>query len=646
MTAGNVSQLFGQVSKSMNVQQATSAKTSSGTFATEKFQDYMKKNTDSVLDVVSSPNQTAQAASGGTTQKYGVSKNVSADEVVETSKVTTESQNVKDTETRETAEGTNQCTATDQEECVTKENKNNVTKPYQEEKKTIEVAGKTVELTVREADTAVEGPMKMQAEFTESGLKLTVTMPELSEELKTALTQLKEQLIQKIREGFQVSEEEVQQVMETLAITMFDLMQNGGLQQMAVQLSGGESLVALVTSEDLMATYQKVSKELSEFMESLPVDVTQSMEEIAGKLAQMTGKLDELLREAGVDTPEQLEAAVKETKAEIGQLVTQAIVETPKTVDVDETVQTMILEETASLEVVSEKENLVEMTNGEEGTLKGNLENTLPTKEIVSESTGDLANKEAYKMSGTEVKVDVKDDQEGTLRDLKESSKGEILKEAVSDMTETHQNGFGKKEQNSNQGKSLFDELEKTVTKVQEQKSVTTVQTVNFDNQIQTITKTEQTSFEGIVRQIVEQVKVQVKPDTVSMELQLNPENLGKVNLHVSSKEGAVTAQLFVQNETVKQAIEGQIMVLREAMQQQGIKVEAVEVTVQTGDFNRNLKQHEEDAREHAKEQARKVSRKNINLLDGLEETEGLEEEEILRAHIMRQSGNSLDVNA
>lgn len=646
MTAGNVSQLFGQVSKSMNVQQATSAKTSSGTFATEKFQDYMKKNTDSVLDVVSSPNQTAQAASGGTTQKYGVSKNVSADEVVETSKVTTESQNVKDTETRETAEGTNQCTATDQEECVTKENKNNVTKPYQEEKKTIEVAGKTVELTVREADTAVEGPMKMQAEFTESGLKLTVTMPELSEELKTALTQLKEQLIQKIREGFQVSEEEVQQVMETLAITMFDLMQNGGLQQMAVQLSGGESLVALVTSEDLMATYQKVSKELSEFMESLPVDVTQSMEEIAGKLAQMTGKLDELLREAGVDTPEQLEAAVKETKAEIGQLVTQAIVETPKTVDVDETVQTMILEETASLEVVSEKENLVEMTNGEEGTLKGNLENTLPTKEIVSESTGDLANKEAYKMSGTEVKVDVKDDQEGTLRDLKESSKGEILKEAVSDMTETHQNGFGKKEQNSNQGKSLFDELEKTVTKVQEQKSVTTVQTVNFDNQIQTITKTEQTSFEGIVRQIVEQVKVQVKPDTVSMELQLNPENLGKVNLHVSSKEGAVTAQLFVQNETVKQAIEGQIMVLREAMQQQGIKVEAVEVTVQTGDFNRNLRQHEEDAREHAKEQARKVSRKNINLLDGLEETEGLEEEEILRAHIMRQSGNSLDMNA
>lgn len=645
MTAGNVSQLFGQVSKSMNVQQATSAKTSSGTFATEKFQDYMKKNTDSVLDVVSSPNQTAQAASGGTTQKYGVSKNVSADEVVETSKVTTESQNVKDTETRETAEGTNQCTATDQEECVTKENKNNVTKPYQEEKKTIEVAGKTVELTVREADTAVEGPMKMQAEFTESGLKLTVTMPELSEELKTALTQLKEQLIQKIREGFQVSEEEVQQVMETLAITMFDLMQNGGLQQMAVQLSGGESLVALVTSEDLMATYQKVSKELSEFMESLPVDVTQSMEEIAGKLAQMTGKLDELLREAGVDTPEQLEAAVKETKAEIGQLVTQAIVETPKTVDVDETVQTMILEETASLEVVSEKENLVEMTNGEEGTLKGNLENTLPTKEIVSESTGDLANKEAYKMSGTEVKVDVKDDQEGTLRDLKESSKGEILKEAVSDMTETHQNGFGKKEQNSNQGKSLFDELEKTVTKVQEQKSVTTVQTVNFDNQIQTITKTEQTSFEGIVRQIVEQVKVQVKPDTVSMELQLNPENLGKVNLHVSSKEGAVTAQLFVQNETVKQAIEGQIMVLREAMQQQGIKVEAVEVTVETGDFSRNLEQHEEDSKENAREQARKVSRKNINLLNGLEEVD-LEEEEILRTHIMRQSGNSLDMNA
>ena len=237
------------------------------------------------------------------------------------------------------------------------------------------------------------------------------------------------------------------------------------------------------------------------------------------------------------------------------------------------------------------------------------------------------------------------DGEKGKIQDLKEPSKGEVLKETLTKMAETDQKGFAAKDQNSSQGNSSFGDLEKTITKGQEQKNVTTVQTVSFDNQIQTITKTEQTSFEGIVRQIVQQVKVQVKPDTVSMELQLNPENLGKVNLHVSSKEGAVTAQLFVQNETVKQAIEGQIMVLREAMQQQGIKVEAVEVTVETGDSSRNLEQHEEDSKENAREQARKVSRKNINLLNGLEEVD-LEEEEILRTHIMRQSGNSLDMNA
>ena len=115
--------------------------------------------------------------------------------------------------------------------------------------------------------------------------------------------------------------------------------------------------------------------------------------------------------------------------------------------------------------------------------------------------------------------------------------------------------------------------------------------------------------------------------------------------MQVTSKEGAVTAQLFVQNETVKAMIESQLMVLREAMNEQGVKVEAVEVTVETGQFGRSLEQHSEQQKQEAERQAKSYQRRAINLLAGIEE-ESMDAEELLRAHIMRESGNSVDMNA
>ncbi len=70
------------------------------------------------------------------------------------------------------------------------------------------------------------------------------------------------------------------------------------------------------------------------------------------------------------------------------------------------------------------------------------------------------------------------------------------------------------------------------------------------------------------------------------MEIALNPENLGKVNLLVSVREGVVTAKLIAENEQVKKALEGQLNVLKENMSNQGLKVEAVEVTVQNNAFH------------------------------------------------------------
>lgn len=91
-----------------------------------------------------------------------------------------------------------------------------------------------------------------------------------------------------------------------------------------------------------------------------------------------------------------------------------------------------------------------------------------------------------------------------------------------------------------------------------------------------------------IANQIMEQIKITISPEMTNMELQLNPEHLGRVNLTITEKEGMMTAQFTTQTEVAKEAIESQMSVLRETLQNQGIKVEAIEVTVSEFGFERD----------------------------------------------------------
>lgn len=178
-----------------------------------------------------------------------------------------------------------------------------------------------------------------------------------------------------------------------------------------------------------------------------------------------------------------------------------------------------------------------------------------------------------------------------------------------------------------------------------------TVQTIRTDN----ITAAPTTAVPhnvvfntlDVIRQVSEFTRVMYQGDTTSMEMQLNPENLGKIYVQVTAKEGVVTAHLAVQNEIVKEALENQTIQLRENMNQQGIKVEAVEVTIASHEFERNLEQNQQgSAQDEQREQASKSPRRNISM-NQLDELSGLmSEEEMLVAKIMRDNGNSVDFTA
>lgn len=154
---------------------------------------------------------------------------------------------------------------------------------------------------------------------------------------------------------------------------------------------------------------------------------------------------------------------------------------------------------------------------------------------------------------------------------------------------------------------------------------------------------------QDIMNQITEFAKVNLSPENSSIEMQLNPENLGKVYLHIAAtKEGNITAELAVSSETVKTALEAQIADLRTSLNQQGIKVDAVEVAIAGHEFERNLEQNasgEEQQGSQREESGRTAGRR---LFRGeLDELSGLmNEEEALAAQIMKDHGNTMDVTA
>jgi flagellar hook-length control protein fliK len=154
---------------------------------------------------------------------------------------------------------------------------------------------------------------------------------------------------------------------------------------------------------------------------------------------------------------------------------------------------------------------------------------------------------------------------------------------------------------------------------------------------------------QDIMNQITEFAKVNLSSENSSIEMQLNPENLGKVYLHIAAtKEGNITAELAVSSETVKTALEAQIADLRTSLNQQGIKVDAVEVTIASHEFERNLEQNaagEEQQGSQREESGRTAGRR---LFRGeLDELSGLmNEEETLAAQIMKDHGNTMDVTA
>ena len=408
------------------------------------------------------------------------------------------------------------------------------------------------------------------------------------------LEQFQEDAVTAVADQLQVTEDDVKTAMETLGLTVFDLLNPENLAQLAMQLTGETSPMDLLTNDafqGLMQTMDQLGVQLAD-----SIDVTPS-------------QMDELV--AQMDAYENPQPMTLEME--------QALTQTTENIS-EETVQTAsVSQQTTNTEVSQDKP--VTQTE-QQGTDTRNAED-VHTVEV-----------DVTKEQKTDQQQSQNMDQQMTENSSMEDSSLENSAETSEDAQSPKTQGF-KAQMTSN-----------------DVVSNTPLQGMEPEAMLQQVQEPE-TSFLSVdtmklLEQVAEQIRVNVSEGISSMEMQLNPENLGKVFVNITSKEGVIHAQLAASNEAVRTALESQIADLRQNLNQAGVKVDAVEVTVASHGFEKNLEQNQQsDKQQGEREQEQQNFRRRNLSLSGLDELSGLmTEEETLAASIMRDNGNSVDMTA
>ena len=151
---------------------------------------------------------------------------------------------------------------------------------------------------------------------------------------------------------------------------------------------------------------------------------------------------------------------------------------------------------------------------------------------------------------------------------------------------------------------------------------------------------------EDIMNQIMDYMKINLKAEVQEMELQLHPASLGTVGVQIVAKEGAITAQFTTQNETVRAVIETQLIQLKEQFEEQGIKVDAVEVTVANHEYGQQFSQENENADQKQGKAAKGTRRINLEEIDEDADPMEMEDSERIAVEMMQASGNTVDYTA
>lgn len=397
------------------------------------------------------------------------------------------------------------------------------------------------------------------------------------------LAAFEEDVRQVLKEKLGVTDEEITDAMQKLGLTVADLIQPNQLTQLTAELTGSENIGELLCNDSFMEIVNEIGGLSQDLLDDLGM-TSQMFTETVAAASQV------------VTTPE---------SAGIEQLPEMQVTEN---VNADKTAAN----DNQMNSVLEEEKTVQTASDADEVEIQKPEDNILLQKEVAEETdnTDDMQEKTTL------------------------SEDNSLMQEETDTKADDGQTG-NRNESGNTSNQTAFVSQEHTVDPA----AAKTPETVpEFSRQLDTL---------DLIRQVTEFTKVTVREAQTTMEMQLNPEHLGKIYIEVTTKEGNVSAHIMTQNELVKEALESQMAELKQSMNQAGVKVDAVEVTVGSHEFEKNLEQNAKQDERQAEEQEKAAPKTRRINLDDLDELSGaMSEEEALVAQIMADHGNSVDYTA
>ena len=401
-------------------------------------------------------------------------------------------------------------------------------------------------------------------------------------DLAEEISEITNQIVDKIKSEFEVTDEEIEEAMEVLGLTIADLTKPAELRNLLMELTGTTDSIELLTNVEL---YDSV-KEVTDFASNLFTEVAKDFSLSTEQLTEMinTESFEEALNEVDV--------SVTSNEAE-----TEADAEVVSEVTVDKTTDAALAFENSDKANANETKPVESNNSNESEEVPIDTEKKAPDK---------IEKPESFTQSSL-------------MNDEAMNERSENRKNFNFDSSKNQEFTFNQTQAVTNQTVNTVGDIVETVT------SYTTG--ADTDN---------------IMRQVTDYVKVHISDDVTKMEIELHPASLGTVNMQINSQNGQITAHLTVQNELVKSVLETQMIKLQETFDEQGTKVSAIEVTVAEYSLNSqsdNNYSEEQNGRDYGS----KKKGINLNEIGSLDE---LDEEEQLEAKVMEMNGSSVNYTA
>lgn len=455
----------------------------------------------------------------------------------------------------------------------------------------------------------------------------------INEDVKGKLQELNDKIKSAVMEEYDISEEELNQVMETLGLEYIQLLLPENLVKLSVEITGAPDSLGLLSDPGFNQLYGMMQDLTVQLTQELDLPVTpETVNTFAEMLASeentpvMTlDSADTLDMESG-DTPLLAETQVNAYAESDTLSSTEALNITGESADINGVSENESADTEASAGLAEQVEQVI--TEGiKEGKVEVNVEENA-TKPDESQAQ----------------EVDVQDQSENTIRVAGSIEEQAETNNSSPEQEESFGSQTGSKEKPQTNKEIKIEQNTQTISAFDNFRNIAPETPVAATEPL------SQVDTQNIIRQINDYMRLNVSGPETSLEMQLNPANLGRVGINISVREGAVTAQIAVENATVKQALESQMVTLRENMNNQGLKVEAVEVTIASHEFEQNLENGAPTGQQQSQpggEGRQNERNRNINLQDltaeGLEE---MPEEQQLAARIMKDNGNSMDLQA